>query len=190
MAQRVANPYPPEFKLNSDGLTYNANPDYLAFAGLKNDRQRAEFLARRNLGLPPAPKLPALSLVYPTRKSHVLDPLRYARMLSDNGRVMVDLAYQRALDETLDDSVRQGWWDRFWRACRYPNAAPVTETGEPVPAQEVNVLAFIGSDPKALAAAIALQRVLEAGTGERGGQVVEGVVVESTTPGLSERQDS
>ena len=126
----IRNPYRPNFKLNSDGATYSANPDYCAFAGLKTDRERAEFLARRKLDLPPAADLPALSAIYPNRKSHVNDPMRYARLLSDNGRFLVDLAYKRAMDESLDDAVRQDWWDRFWRACRYPNAASVNEGGQ------------------------------------------------------------
>lgn len=137
-------------------------------------------------------KYPTLSKVIRDKKHHVNDQMRIARFLDgrDGGSISAELAFERMLDVNLKDEVRQGWWDRHRRAMRTPDARAVDEKGEPEkPEVNINVLANLASDPATRAALLTLQRALEAGTRVRGGQVVEGQLVASATPGLPERED-
>lgn len=193
---RVKNPYSPDAKLNSDGRTYSANPDYLAFESL-SENGKLQFLARRSLGMtltPPKLLLDGKPISYHWRdhKSFANELMRACRFLTGSGQLLAEFWADRVFGEhlALDESDRRAYTELLARYARYPTAAPVNEKGDAVAPQEVNVLAFIGRNPTAFAAALALQRALESGASERRGEVVEGVVVESTAFGLSEREAS
>lgn len=182
---KCRNPFRQNKVVAPDGQSATVNPDWLMFEGL-TEKQKEQFLARRELGLAPAEKRALgerpLAQVYRDRKAHMNEMMRHVRSKTDDGALLVDFWLSvvqgenaRFTEIDVSDALKAS--ELLAQYGRWPKAAPVTEGGEAVPVQENNSLVLIGSDPDIRAAALALQRAMEARTGERSGQVVEGAVV-------------